>query len=241
MIILHNLTDSIMLSTYKNLIPDLGAFSTNNGIGKTPLFGVFNFMKKEYWKNTDLKDLPKEKWKDIPDYEGYYRASNLGRIKSLPRIVPSNMIKGVFNRRRERILKQKLTQEGYLAIVLQVDKQKKHISAHRCIAVTFHPNPLSLPQINHKDFDRTNNVSKNLEWGTAKYNINYTIDAGRFNNGAGEKNIKNILTEAQVIEIRKNWVMGKIGQRKELSKKYGVSESAVAKIGLRQNWKHLNT
>lgn len=29
-----------------------------------------------------------EKWKDIPGYEGFYQASNLGRIRSLDRIVP---------------------------------------------------------------------------------------------------------------------------------------------------------
>ena len=28
-----------------------------------------------------------EKWKDIPSYEGFYQASNFGRIKSLDRLV----------------------------------------------------------------------------------------------------------------------------------------------------------
>ena len=28
-----------------------------------------------------------EYWKDVPDYEGFYQASNYGRIKSLARII----------------------------------------------------------------------------------------------------------------------------------------------------------
>ena len=32
----------------------------------------------------------KEVWKDVPGYEGYYKASNLGKIKSVERIVKHN-------------------------------------------------------------------------------------------------------------------------------------------------------
>ena len=32
----------------------------------------------------------KEIWKDIQGYEGYYQVSNLGRVKSLDRIVKRN-------------------------------------------------------------------------------------------------------------------------------------------------------
>ena len=34
-----------------------------------------------------MSEINLEEWRDIPDYEGYYQASNLGRIKSLERII----------------------------------------------------------------------------------------------------------------------------------------------------------
>lgn len=30
--------------------------------------------------------MMKEEWRDIPGYEGYYQVSNLGRVKSMPRL-----------------------------------------------------------------------------------------------------------------------------------------------------------
>ena len=32
----------------------------------------------------------KEIWKDIPNYEGLYQVSNLGRIKSIPHLIKAN-------------------------------------------------------------------------------------------------------------------------------------------------------
>lgn len=43
-------------------------------------------MKKQYaYLNTNLKNLPGERWKDVRDFEGSYQVSNFGRIKSLPK------------------------------------------------------------------------------------------------------------------------------------------------------------
>ena len=53
----------------------------------------------EHYKNLSLEDIVYvddngvtcvEQWKDIPDYEGYYQISNLGRVKSLERILIKN-------------------------------------------------------------------------------------------------------------------------------------------------------
>ncbi|MDI1233197.1 MAG: NUMOD4 domain-containing protein [bacterium] len=45
---------------------------------------------KEPWKDYILSDLPNEIWKECKDYEGIYLVSNLGRVKSLKRIILKN-------------------------------------------------------------------------------------------------------------------------------------------------------
>ena len=100
------------------------------------------------YKNTDLQSLPNEVWKDIPDYEGYYKASNLGRIKSINRIM------WIEKRKRylpqySTLLKPGVDKDGYLQVVLCKNFIKKYIKIHRVIALTFIPNIENYDQINH--------------------------------------------------------------------------------------------
>lgn len=63
---------------------------------------------------------------------------------------------------------------GYPTVCLAVSPGVcKHFRVHRLVAITFLPNPQNLPQVNHKDQDKFNSHLSNLEWCTAKYNINY--------------------------------------------------------------------
>lgn len=105
-----------------------------------------------------------EEWKDVPNYEGLYQVSNLGRIKSL---------RDKNGKAREKILKLKLSKFGYYQICLCKNGKQKWYFVHRLVALAFIPNPNNLPQINHIDENKTNNYVENLEWCTSKYNSNY--------------------------------------------------------------------
>ena len=111
-----------------------------------------------------------EIWKDIHGYNGYYQVSNLGRVKSVDRVVLSS---GFEQHRREKILKQPKQTTGYSTVNLCVDNIRKRFLVHRLVAEAFIPNPDNMPHINHKDENKRNNCVENLEWCDPKYNNNY--------------------------------------------------------------------
>lgn len=116
--------------------------------------------------------MEKEIWKDIKDYEGLYQVSNWGRVKSL----------NYLHHKKVAILKLYKNRFGYMRVILQKDGIVKNYFVHRLVATAFLENPENLPQVNHKDEDKTNNFvgtpennykDGNLEWCDCKYNTNY--------------------------------------------------------------------
>ena len=104
-----------------------------------------------------------EEWKPVRNYEGKYMVSNTGEVKSL-------------NYRRtgkERILKGVDYGEGYLYVNLYKYGKGKQCMIHRLVAMAFIPNPDNLPEVNHKNEDKTDNRVENLEWCSRLYNNTY--------------------------------------------------------------------
>jgi hypothetical protein len=56
------------------------------------------------YENLSLISLPKERWKEIPGFEGYYKISNYGRVRTVPHETVNNVHGGVYTR-KERLLK----------------------------------------------------------------------------------------------------------------------------------------
>lgn len=71
------------------------------------------------------------------------------------------------------IRKQYLNCKGYLTVSIRIDGKWKMQKTHRLVALAFIPNPNNLPQVNHKDCDRTNCTVDNLEWCDNAYNCRY--------------------------------------------------------------------
>lgn len=119
-----------------------------------------------------------EIWKNIKGYEGKYQISNIGRVKSLI---------GNRNNNREKILKLRKNEHGYLYVRLYKKSNGKYCLVHRLVAETFLENQNKYPIINHKDEDKTNNRVENLEWCSYKYNNNY---GNRIENMVSKRNKK---------------------------------------------------
>lgn len=115
--------------------------------------------------------MEKEYWVDIKDYEGLYQISNLVKIKSLDRIVKGK--NNSLRLKKGKILKLYLDKDGYQVVMLYKNGANKFCKVHRLMAQAFIPNPLNLPQVNHKDENKQNNNVENLEWCDNKYNQNY--------------------------------------------------------------------
>lgn len=100
-----------------------------------------------------------EQWKPIQGYESLYEISNLWKV----RWITSNEI---------RI---NCINKWYLRIDLWKASKSKNKTIHRLVATHFIPNPLNLPQVNHLDGNKLNCREDNLEWCTAKENIQHSF------------------------------------------------------------------
>lgn len=118
-----------------------------------------------------------EEWKNITGYESLYKISSYGRVK-----VKRRVIYGIINGElqpsyvaKEKIMTPFDNGNGYLAINLIKDGERKNLYVHRLVAEAFIDNPDNKECVNHKDYDRKNNKVSNLEWVTTAENINYSI------------------------------------------------------------------
>ena len=127
-----------------------------------------------------------EIWKDIKGYENLYQISNMGRVKSLERIIIrcDNKTQTI----KEKILKTRIGNNGYYTIILSKKGEIKKIDIHRLIAIAFIPNPDNKPCIDHINGDRTDNRIENLRWVTQKENINNPISISKMKNNHHLKN-----------------------------------------------------
>jgi hypothetical protein len=104
-----------------------------------------------------------ERWKAVPGFEGYYEASTLGRIRRLARFV-KRKLGSVFFYNGGLLPVHHQDQCGYCVVALCAGTKRWSTRVHRVIATTFLDNPYNLPEVEHKDRNRSNNRLSNLKW-----------------------------------------------------------------------------
>ena len=106
-----------------------------------------------------------EIWKPMTGTNGFIEVSNEGRVRSLLRGTP-------------RVLKTQTDKKGYHRLRVTVEREKMSYKIHREVAKAFIPNPDNLPQVNHKDGNKSNNAVENLEWISNRDNAHHAIENG---------------------------------------------------------------
>lgn len=159
-----------------------------------------------------------ETWLDIENYECLYQISNLGRVKSLAKSITikrGNQIYSQFT--PERILSPGMARD-YKLIILTKNGKTSGKKIHRLVAIAFIPNPLNLPQVNHKDGVKLNNNADNLEWMTGDENMAHAKEHKLLRNLRGVNHPNSKVNEETALLIReKSKTMTGMAIAKELN------------------------
>lgn len=188
---------------------------------------------------------PIEEWRDVIGWEGFYQISSTGRLRSVNRtVIRKNGTSQFF---KSKICNQPLKSTGYPAARLSDAASGRRIMPpiHRLVAQAFIPNPLNLPEVNHKDGIKTNPTVENLEWVTSQQNRKHAWDIGLRNRshlpihrGIEQKTAK--LNDDAVRDIRLNYL--KNGKPlTALAKKYGVEKKTIYNVLKNKTWKHVSS
>ena len=177
-------------------------------------------------KQIKVDDLPNEEWRDVKNYEGHYKVSNLGRIKG---IIIS--LKGIL---LEENLRAFSKTKGYYTVPLYKNNIAKSYRINRLVAQAFIPNPYNLPQVNHKNLNKLDNQVENLEWCDQSYNMQHARINKIFSKPLGNRKIN----EIQAKEIKDLWKTGKYTQDK-IGKMYNLAGSTISYIVNNKRWKEI--
>ncbi len=147
-----------------------------------------------------------------------YEISNLGRVRSNAR-------------GPERILKPAPNSAGYPQVVFQGGTSQ---AIHKLVSEAFlGPCPKN-QECRHKDGDRSNPRSDNLEYGTRSQNVFDSVRLGMWNRPTGERHGRAKLSAPQVQFIREQRHISS----RSFARIYGVDKSTILSARSGKTWPH---
>lgn len=147
----------------------------------------------------------------IKGYETEYKINKCGVIYSI---------------RNNLILKQYINEKGYAKVCLQKNGVKKWYRVHRLVAITFIPNPLSKPTVNHINGIRNDNRVENLEWATMKEQSTEITNIRRSVSIKQCANVKKI-SKGVLVYSKNGEFIAKFDSLHEAARKMGITAQLV--------------
>jgi len=147
-----------------------------------------------------------ERSKDVKGYEGIYAVTTLGRVWSY---------------RRNKWMSPWTDMYGYSRVTFCVDTKEDKLRLHRLVGQAFLENPELKPQINHLNGVKSDCRLVNLQWSTARENLQHASDMGlnsRFKLSYRDK----------VLICQNHWDLGV--RQKKLAEIFHVSPPAIGYI-----------
>ena len=132
--------------------------------------------------------MDNEDWRDVVGYEGCYEVSNLGRIRSVDRVVTNRL--GVTRKLKGRVLRVfPNSRSGHLQTNLCNAGVETVVAVHRVVLIAWVGDPPGSDyECCHNNGDPTDNRVCNLRWGTRSDNNNDAVKHGTWRNGYSGRN-----------------------------------------------------
>ena len=173
------------------------------------------------------EDGTPELWLPIPNWDGFYSASDLGRIRSENRVILNR--DGSSSRFKGRVLTSRV-EGAYEKVTLCRGTRRSNYTVHRLVLeahVGLRPEGMVCC---HGPGGSLDNRLANLSWGTHHKNLGEDrLRDGTHNRG--ERNGSSVLREREVLAIRED-----PRSTMRVAEDYGVSCDAVRRIRRRESW-----
>lgn len=163
----------------------------------------------------------------IKPYDKYYQVSNMGRVRSLDKIINFNTKKGL---KKGRILNLNKGRH-YLHVTLSHKQLYKTITVHYLVASAFIPNPDKKPTVNHKKGNKLDNRASQLEWATRSEQMMHAINVLNFkptpppNPGIGSAHNRSRAVLQYTLNDR---LVSEYGSTRQAAVNTGFNQSAIA-------------
>ncbi len=171
------------------------------------------------------KEKEAELWESLPFTEGRYEISSHGRVRS-------------FLQNEDGKLLTPCEVNGYPVVSLMIDGKPRQYYIHKLVADVFVTRIEGEIIVHHKDWDKTNNYHKNINWLTPE-SSSKKRDRRRkeLTKGENKPGSNSKLKIEDIIRLKRLLKMGI--KQNVIAKLFAISEMQVTRIKRNENWAHV--